>query len=394
MEQKDIIEKIKEADIKIKKKLFIDSGNILVDIISWYNSIGKYDEVKKIYEQYMPLMNIDNKCLKNKLLNEYELASKKYFLSSYPRQLYVMVTNACNLSCIMCSQRREKMMHMPKKYLYDILELAPYLQEIIWQGGEILLLKNFKEILFKLSEYNNIKHSIVSNFQTNDEELIKFLPTLNIGLTISVDGSTKQLYEKIRTNAKFELLISNIKLFNEIRFKQNNPVPLGMHFVVMKENYHDIANIVDFAHENDFNHIQYIYIKGDKASELNDDDKKNIFALVNAAKEKAAKYNLYINVNSVLDELGNMNSKVVSEIKNQQNETDNELLYCHFPWYRLTFDTNYNFAVDCCCLKKENYLDKSILDCWNSDLMQEYRKRIINMTFENICKKNCFLRNR
>lgn len=394
MEQKDIIEKIKELDIKLKEKLFIESGDILFNITSWYNSVGKYDEVKKLYEQYMPLMNIDNKCLKNKLLNEYELASKKYFLSSYPRQLYIMVTNVCNLNCIMCDQRKDRTMHIPKKYIYDILELAPYLNEIIWQGGEVLLLKNFKEILFKLSEYNNIKHSIVSNFQIDDDELIRFLPTLNIGLTISVDGSTKQLYEKIRTNAKFELLVSNIKLFNSVRFKQNNQILLGMHFVVMKENYHDIANIVEFAHENDFNHIQYIYINGEKSIELNDDDKKNILALVDVAKEKAAKYNFYIDLDSILDALGSMNSKVVPETKNQQNEINNELLYCHFPWHRLTFDTNYNFSADCCCLKKENYLDKSILECWNSDLMQEYRKKIINKTFENICKKNCFLRNR
>ena len=402
MEEIYISNQLKNLEQKLKKNLSADSGNILLNIISCYNSCGEYDSARKIYEQYMPLIYIDDKSLKNALLNEYELAEGKVFLRSYPRRLYLMITNVCNLNCIMCQQRMNKqVMYLPDRYREEILGLAPFLQEIIWQGGEVLIYSGFKDMLFKLAKYNNIKHSIVSNFQVDNDELIKLLPTLNIGLTISVDGSTKNLYEKIRKGASFERLVSNIKKFNEVRFKQKKDVPLGMHFVVMKENYQDIVHIVDFACDNKFNHIQYIYVSGDKALEFSNDDKKNIYRLANEAKNKANNYNVHIDINSILDSISKKKEDVKIEANyekgNKQTSSINKinrLLYCHNPWYKLTFDTDYNYSSDCQCLKRESYIGKSILECWNSTLMQKYRKEIIENSFKKICKVNCFLRNR
>ena len=123
---------VQELDLKLQQNLFVDAGKILLDIIVHYNNLGYYDKTKEFCKKYMPLLHIPDKCLQNALLNEYELSEGKTFLKSYPRELYLMLTNRCNLNCIMCLQRAEKPMYMPDSYKEDILKMAPYLQQIIW----------------------------------------------------------------------------------------------------------------------------------------------------------------------------------------------------------------------------------------------------------------------
>jgi hypothetical protein len=157
----------------------------------------------------------------------------------------------------------------------------------------------------------------------------------------------------------------------------------------MKENYNDICNIVEFAHEYNFNRILFIFVRGEKEKEFSYDDKKTILFLIDKAKRKAEQYKLDLNLDGVI----NLSEDKFEHKKSEQKTFDDKLLYCRLPWRKITFNTHYNFSPDCQCKKSESFKDKSVLECWNSNLMQEYRKKILDKSFNDICKKNCSLRN-
>ena len=226
------------------------NSQVLCFLAQAYNYIGLYDNTVKLYKYNVDKIT-NNKFFKNKFLNEYEIASKRMFLQSKPRNLMVVLSNKCNISCIMCLTSKNKW-ELPKERLDEIISLFPYLERIMWQGGEVLFLPYFRDILKKALNYPNMRQSLITNFQLADEELINLIIKNNIEMTISIDGVTKNIYEKIRHGGSFEKLEKNLVLLNEIRNKIKNKMILNMNVVVMRENYDVLSKFVDFAFKYGF----------------------------------------------------------------------------------------------------------------------------------------------
>ena len=282
---------------------------VLCFLAQTYNYLGYYDKTIDLYKQNKDKLN-NNKFFYNKLLNEYEIASKKTILKSKPRNLMVVLSNKCNLACIMCRAIQNKW-EFPQKRLKEIKDLFPYLERVLWQGGEILLLPYFKDLLKESLEYPNIKQAILTNFQLADEEIISLIVKNNIELRISIDGVKKDIYEKIRRGGSFQKLIDNINLLNYIRKQNNTGMSLNLSVVVMRENYDKLVDFVEFAHKYDFNFITFNRIEYGVDDDSTEYEKK--FALeqdifthnnyneikylafqVMLTKEKAKKYNIRI----------------------------------------------------------------------------------------------------
>ena len=60
-----------------------------------------------------------------------EIANKKTILNSKPRNLMVVLSNKCNIACIMCLTSRSKW-ELPKERLDEIILMFPYLERIMW----------------------------------------------------------------------------------------------------------------------------------------------------------------------------------------------------------------------------------------------------------------------
>lgn len=67
-------------------------------------------------------------------------------------------------------------------------------------------------------------------------------------ITISIDGATKEVYEKIRKNAQFETVIENIRELNEIKNRQNKKRPIiRVNMVVTTENIDELSQVLRLA---------------------------------------------------------------------------------------------------------------------------------------------------
>lgn len=147
---------------------------------------------------------------------------KKSTLPHMPIKLWIESTNHCNLRCVMCPNRSEKI----KKrgfMTYDLFkkiidETSGFVHSVtLHHRGEPLLHND----LPKMIRYCN-RHGVFTQIHSNGTLLTqkKSHAIIESGLDLisfSIDGYDKKSYEEIRIGANFEKTIENIKIFMKIR---------------------------------------------------------------------------------------------------------------------------------------------------------------------------------
>lgn len=152
---------------------------------------------------------------------------KNFCVGEYPLFLDIEVTSVCNLKCPFCATtfREDK---IKKGFIsFDIVK------KIIDEGAE----KNLYGVKFNIRgepllhplihdfvKYAKKKKLIDVYFNTNaivlSEDMSKSLIDSGLDrLTISVEGYTKEVYERYRVGANFEQLLSNIETFQTLKKK-------------------------------------------------------------------------------------------------------------------------------------------------------------------------------
>jgi len=352
-----------------------------------FNLHKQFDKAKLVYEKYSSLIPKYDIYLQNKFLNEYEIACKKFILESKPRNLQIVLFDKCSSNCIMCVQKNKKYnnYYLPERYIEELGTLLPYIDTITWQGGEVFLWDKFVYMIDTISKYKQITQSVVTNFQTITEEQIKYLAQItNLKLIISIDGSEKEIYEKIRVGSSFNKLIENIKILNKYISKYRTNISKHINFVVLKGNIKNIVDMISVADKYGFESISYKKCCDTKSyvDNITNVENLNVNKLLNFATIQAVKKNIKI---SIL-----YPSLIVNNIRNKNIKLDT--LACKLPWYKLVLVEDFSFAPECVCFKRFDYYSKNISmqQMWNSKLMQDYRKNIFGIRNNlKICNSSC-----
>ncbi len=166
-----------------------------------------------------------------------------------PRVLYIETTNLCNARCRMCpheKMKRERGNMSWELYTKIIDECETFegdgLQINLHKDGEPLL----DQLIFKRIKYakQKLKKSCIrlnSNTMLLDEEKAKKLLNSDIDeVTFSVDGASKETYEKIRIGLKYDIVKENIERFFELRKSSSSNVRVIMQMVVEENNRYEI----------------------------------------------------------------------------------------------------------------------------------------------------------
>ena len=297
-----------------------------------------------------------------------------------------------------------------KSYLEENI---PYLEQIMWQGGEVFLYNQFDKLM-ELAHKYNVNQNIVTNGLLMNEERIKKLSKYNLNLKISIDAVDKETYEQIRVGGKFETLVENLEILKKYKDAGANfKCELGA--VIINKNYEKIDDIVNFAIKYGFENIifQKYTPYRDKTLSLSDEQQIFVFNKIEMLKQKyeTSTTNLRICSDIVLDtkeEKKNTegNNKNLTENKDSYQNWNYHIdknfiyddvdtisvnkessLFCFAPWSILYMLMNDEVAFSCRCkpIKSFEYENE---DIWNCKKIQKYRENIIkNNLFEcNICK--------
>ncbi len=150
--------------------------------------------------------------------------------SALPIRLWIEPASVCNLKCIMCLNRDmpasekgvmgwalyKKIIDEVKSYAYDV-----YLHH----RGEPLTHPRFPEMIAYARESGlKVKFHTNATLLTPElsDRILLAAPDL---VSFSVDGFTKQTYEKIRVNASFDKTMQNISFFLEQKLNRGLAKP-------------------------------------------------------------------------------------------------------------------------------------------------------------------------
>lgn len=343
-----------------------------------------------------------NKVKNNLDLNDQEIKDRKIVLQSYPQRLIVTLSTKCNSRCIMCEVVK-KPWDIPLRVVDEIKFLLPFMTSVNWQGGEVLILDYFEKLFIESLNNKNLMQTIVTNGMLLNDKWIDLLTEANMELTVSVDGFDKETYEKIRYGSKFDILIKNLEKLNEVRKKKNSKLILKMHTVVMRSNYKNLEQFIDFAKQYGFDSVYMMPIYGGQDIPENIFIKnetgilKNLSGQMQKITDKSAECGIKFMHSLPIhkDEPEKTHeSDVLNETKcecsnKDDKQEENKDIFCYLPWKQLNIDPDGDVRPGCLCMTKVgSVMGNSILDIWNSQKMQEYRDKILRGNL-NICSAEC-----
>ena len=405
----------------------------IVNLAELYLIKREYEKVVEVAKENIASIPEQEIYFRNKLINFLETAQGKREIKAKPLRLMINLSNQCNLRCIMCYVKEYKWKY-PVERLGEIKIFYPYLEKMMWQGGEVFSLGYFVDLIKEAAKYPNLQQGIITNAQLLTKETIDLLVKMNLELTISVDGIKKETYEYIRKNAKFEKLVRNLQYISEKKRKvKNRNFIVGINFVVTKHNYKEILPLFNIIRRYGFDFFCIIPCGGDIVDDKKLDEYDNNYVtqeileiekrckdsrirLENRVtlleKEMLKTVELEENIDEWLskeekNELKDI-EKCIKEfviIKDKKIEYSSEdidinsynkrKMICHVPWQQLILDYDEIYFPDCQCNISKNknrikFSDATILDVWNSKELMEYRKIISVGKEKELCKPFCF----
>lgn len=302
---------------------------------------------------------------------------------AYPSSIVLEVTNHCNLKCMTCPLQYDSGKEMDKgvinkKQIFKIIdEIAPYVDNIGLTGlGETLIHKNLVEILQYIKAKNQgIQTSISTNAhvpKTNDY-LLKIIPYLD-QLQISIDG-IGSVYNQVRVDGNYDFFKENVIKYKSICDLYN--VPILFNFTIVKENYHQMPEILDLANELGVQYVNMNPINVTAVSALD----KTYYKLFSSES--------YIDILELTISKSKKLKKVHFSIYDYK--TKNGFNKCIYPWIHnyVSWD---GFLVPCCArpFPKElhfgNVFEGGLLNCLNTKEFRKIRKMWFKNETPNFCK--------
>jgi MoaA/NifB/PqqE/SkfB family radical SAM enzyme len=358
-------------------------------LLETYTSTGRKDKAEKQVRILLD-MTPDEPFHQDLILNKIELAQRKTVLESRVKRLWVTVTTRCNIRCRTCGLWKNKW-DLPYETAKQVMELYPFLDRLVWLGGEVFMYEHFEEMFDKAAQFPILRQQVITNGVILNEKWIKkivFAP--NTELTFSVDGTTKEVYESIKCGASFDKLLENIRLTMEMKEKYKSPIDIRLNVLIMRSNYHQLEDFIDFAKKEGFNQMTYLSVHFNEAEDENIFYEKKdpeiseyIGEAIPRLREKAKKYNLDLDILLPPGE---------TEIS-PERKAETGKINCDMPWmYMMICDYGDVLLTGSCVKSIGNIYKNSLDEIWNSPQAQLYRKSMIEHKHEGICRSECMSR--
>ena len=238
---------------------FENDKNIIIKNLT-NNSIVKIPSDIKKYWFDMKCRNIIFQKLKKD--GFWDNRNKSDYSSLQTLNLFIIVSNACNLNCSYCFEHNKKEVHMSErcalkilKYIECQLSKHAYTSlDITYSGGEPFF--NTKIIKFlsekitkKYTAQYEIKFSIITNGTIQDQKFYQFLNQHKFNMQISFDGFSS-FHNSVRTNDQmektFETICQNISFV--LHLYHQITITLRINIINKNiENYHYLLDFLKYS---------------------------------------------------------------------------------------------------------------------------------------------------
>jgi len=174
------------------------------------------------------------------------------------QHLRLAIDDSCNLRCPSC--RKGMIFHKEGSAftlgisladkVNDWLHKFQHLMQVhIGSDGDPFASHVYRHFMEQTPARDNIKYSILTN-GLMFKEFYKTVPHVINNLQelgVSIDGASKETYEKLRLGGKWDKIIEGLECISEL--KKKHDFQFILHFVVQKDNYHEMEKIIDMGEQ-------------------------------------------------------------------------------------------------------------------------------------------------
>jgi len=182
------------------------------------------------------------------------------------QHLRLAIDDSCNLRCPSC---RKGMIFHKEGSAYNLgIRLADKindwlqnynksLQVHIGSDGDPFASHVYRHFMEQTPQRDNIKYSILTNglmfkeFYNTVPHVINNLQELGV----SIDGASKETYEKLRLGGKWEKIIEGVECISRLKKKYN--FRFCLHMVVQQENWHEIETMLELGRTYNVDRIYF-----------------------------------------------------------------------------------------------------------------------------------------
>lgn len=167
-------------------------------------------------------------------------------VTSTPVSAEIHFTHKCNLKCQHCFQESSPTSHLYKEleasqwiYIFKQIELYK-MCKITLSGGEIMSYPHFSKVFNEIVNYK-INYVVLTNGTLVDDSNMEALSKPNVALTISLDGHSSEIHDRLRGRGVFDKVIRNIKALVE------NGAKVSLAYTINSYNYLYLKDAVELA---------------------------------------------------------------------------------------------------------------------------------------------------
>jgi radical SAM protein with 4Fe4S-binding SPASM domain len=252
---------------------------------------------------------------RNELLNYRERLQRRVVLRSRPIWAQIDLSSRCNLRCIMCSREDQfgRGADMSDS-IFDKLtkELFPYITHVAFGGiGEPFLYPRIDRVLKLIGDYKYRHSEFVTNATFLTREVADTVVASGVtNLVVSMDGATRDTYERVRRGASFEKVVANVSYLRESKQRLGTQLP-HVRFAVtaMRSNLDDMPLYADLAVRTGVQEVAINYASSPRQEFSDQELITNEFRPVSdkamrAAVEAGRQRGVPVNVTYFFDEAG------------------------------------------------------------------------------------------
>jgi MoaA/NifB/PqqE/SkfB family radical SAM enzyme len=334
------------------------------------------------------------KCKEN--FDKYEKSSRRNKKLDYlPLKLDIENVSRCNFRCVMCQVsewpggKRAEDLALHK--FIEIVDQNPGLLEIKLQGmGEPTMGRDeyFEMIRYARNLHIWVRTVTNGSLLHQNDNIEKFLSSGVNEIQISIDGSTKDVFEKIRKGGKFEKVKGNVSNLNFEASRRGKKIT-KMWTVVQQSNIEQLESLVDLATELQFPSMVFSLdvidwgnmawtarnsaIKADSSLTL-----ERAFRLVDLGSERGIRVAFW-NIN-------------------QKYETKDLSSLCPWPFERAYIGSDER-VVPCCMIADPDTYEigqagagsqkQTFVQIWNSVEYEKFREAHLTGQVPNVCR-SCY----
>lgn len=350
----------------------------------------------------------------NTALNLREFYQRRIRLDSYPQQIQVGCTMACNLRCAFCVRTAEFVKarnahkktrldrEMPADVFEQVLALMPYAERFdLTPFGESFLYSQFDRILetHKRQGCANLTMTTAGTLITpkRAEQLVRSGVQ---HVKISIEETEPERYAALRKGAKLGQVLDGIAHIHEWKERLSSRVPhLTLAASYMQSNIEHLPNMVRFAAERK---VPEIYVQMLELKYLDDPELRKeeliyhtplLKRMIAEAEAEARRLGVALVVTdpirNVIESSGNGGQDAAGKLGKVRQPVPHRPLIdkCTNPWWWAYIDEN-GLLWPCCWAKVQfgDLREKSFMDVWNSKVAQDMRRRFLADDIPNYCR--------